>query len=343
MRTLIVGLGRSGLGLHLPVVSRLAQIPDGAGVREPGPVVGYDPEPAAREAATRHGMTVVSRLSDAARLLPPARTVVHVCTPSTIRIGILEDLAALGFGHLLVEKPLAVDRAGIAEVERLRSAYGLNLSVVAPWLGSDLTGRLALLTRESPLGRLRSIHVSQLKPRFRRTLADGGSVSAFDVEVPHSLGVALHLAGDGAVVDAAWSGLAVEGQVVAHMGTARLVLRHETGVRTEIFSDLGSPSRVRRIRLEFEAGRAIGDFPVSADDEYAQLEVTGAGREVLRDDSLSRSFEQTYRTFASGGTGADYPTNLRVAVLLCDAKERCLEAEPPTGPVRSAVLTGDRS
>jgi LDH2 family malate/lactate/ureidoglycolate dehydrogenase/predicted dehydrogenase len=328
LRTLIVGLGRSGLGLHLPVLSRLAASPDGSGLFAPGPVIGYDPSPAARELAQRQGMKVVPHLDAACDILVPSETVVHVCTPSVIRLGILQDLVRLGFRQILVEKPLATDRASLADIEQIRAESGLQLVIVAQWLRGALTSRLLELIDSGELGALRSIHFAQLKPRFRRALADSTSLSAFDIEVPHSLGVALRLAGNAELVDARWSDLELNGETVPHMGTAHMFLRHENGVQTEIFSDLTAPIRERRIQLQFDKGTVTGHYPVSADDGYAQLEITPTGqpmaRTVMHDDPLGRFLLDTYRGFASNDpTGTVYAINARAAALLCEAKERC--------------------
>src|SRR4029079_6631807 len=104
-------------------------------------------------------------------------------------------------------------------------------------------------------GALRSISSVQSKPRLTRSLASEGHPTAFDVEVPHVLGVALRLAGDADVVAAACTDMHVEGRTVPRMGSAHLVLRHAGGVRTEVLSDLTSPVRERRIALELTGGR----------------------------------------------------------------------------------------
>lgn len=314
LRSLIVGLGRSGLGLHAPVLARLA----GTGPFAAAPPLGYDPAPAGDRPT---GLTVVPTLAAAAREHPPAGTVVHLCTLPDHRIDLLRELAALGYRRILVEKPLAGDRESLVAVERLRIEAGLQLVVVAQWLSSALTRRLERLVADAPL---RRIDVAQHKPRFRRGLAATDGSTAFDIEVPHSIGVALRLAGPATLAHAAWSDLAVGDRVVPRLGRAHVVLRHVSGVETEIVSDLGSPVRERRFRLEFASGVVTGHYPVSADDEYAQL-IVDDRPEVFRDDSLSSFFAEVYATFAGRrDTGADYAIGYRVAELVCEAKERHL-------------------
>lgn len=72
--------------------------------------------------------------------------------------------------------------------------------------------------------------MTQDKARFRRSLTGGTHRHAFEVEVPHALGVLLRLLGDGEVCAASWSDLRLGERVVPHMGGARLALRHR-GVR----------------------------------------------------------------------------------------------------------------
>lgn len=334
LRSLIVGLGRSGLGLHRPVLRRLAASPDGADVVSREPAVGYDPRPAARRGPLGEDLTMVPDLAAARALLDPAATVVHVCTPPAVRLGVLSDIAALGFRNVVVEKPLAADQESLAGIDRLRGEVGLHLAVVSPWLASSLTGRLRGLVRE--WGPPRSIHVVGRKPRFRRGLADSGPLTVFDVEIPHALNVALRLAGAAALVDAAWTDLVVGDRVVPRLGAGRLVLDHDAGTRTEIHSDLGAPVRERRIVLDFAAGHAVGHYAVSDADEYAQWEVvSGDGvrrREVFADDSLGAFLLAAYRAFAAGTAATDevagdLALHAHTAALLCDAKERCRAAQ----------------
>ncbi|GAA1964495.1 Gfo/Idh/MocA family protein [Kitasatospora viridis] len=334
-RTLIVGLGRAGAGLHLPVLLRLR--------REPGrlfadaPLLAVDPDPTALPDAPE--LRRLPSLAAARRLLDPERTVLHICTPPRDRAQLIGEAAGLGFRKLIVEKPLATDPADLAALAELVHRRRLDILVVAPWLASSLTERLGRLVRDGEFGELRRITVRQHKPRFRRSLANHGHPTAFDIEMPHALGVALLLAGDGEVAQADWRDLRVAGQVRPALGSARLVLAHHRGVRTEIVSDLTSPVRERRITLRFDRATAVGHYPGSADDEYAQLRLTGRrvnSHEVFPDDALSSYLRRAYTRFLAGPVPprVEFDAHVRAVRLLSDAK-RLSGADLIAGPAES--------
>ncbi|WP_033429425.1 Gfo/Idh/MocA family protein [Saccharothrix syringae] len=336
MRTLVVGLGRDGTDLHLPVLARAR-----ASVRQlfdDRPVVACDPR---RLPAERPGLAMVGSVAEAAALLDPADSVAHVCTPPTVRAAVVAELAERGFRNVIVEAPLAADTDDLARVMRLRRKHGLRIAVVEPWLTSALTERLVGLVRGGALGEPRSISVVQNKPRFRRSLTSPSHPTAFDVELPHGVGLALRLAGSARVTHAAGFDLVVGDAVVPRMGGARVGLRHNNGVRAEIASDLTSPVRERRVTVEFEKGVAVGHFAVSDEDDHSQLTVTVNGRrehEVLRDDSLTEWVIRAYRLFQAPGDqharGFSFATD--VVQLLSVAKNICAE------PVVPAARAGAR-
>lgn len=333
LQPLVVGLGRSGAGLHLKALSRLASSPDGP--LSLGPPVACDPRPEAGRDLS--GVTVTRSITEAARLLAPASTVVHVCTPPSTRAAVLTELAEHGFRKLLVEKPLATDRPALDDIVRLRRRYGLDIAVVSQWLASDLTRRLRDLVRERTLGALLRITFTQHKPRFLRSLTTESHPTAFDIEVPHSLGVALDLAGPAELLEAHWTDLHCGGTVRRRLGGAGLTLHHDSGVRTEILSDLTSPVQQRSVVLHFERGSATGHYPLSERDDHAQLMVSGDRLcpRVFRDDALTAFVRRTYQDFADGRR-ADLALPCAVVRLLCEAKIRCRAAE---GPVVQEPIT----
>ncbi|GAA1248216.1 hypothetical protein GCM10009665_43890 [Kitasatospora nipponensis] len=320
-RTLVVGLGRAGAGLHLPVLLRLRR--ESGHLFAGAPLLAVDPRASA--APEFPEVRLVASPAAARQVLDPARTVVHLCTPPRRRAELVAELAELGFRRLIIEKPLTAHPADLTALAELVHGRRLEVSVVAPWLASSLTDRLARLVHDGELGELRRITVRQHKPRFRRSLLTDGHPTAFDVEIPHSLGVALRLAGDAEVVQAGSRDLRVGERLRPALGGARLVLAHHGGVRTEIVSDLTSPVRERRITLRFTHGTAVGHFPGSADDEYAQLRLSGRrveSREVFPDDSLGNYLRQTYARFLAGPVppSAGFDTHVRAVRLLGDAK-----------------------
>ena len=82
MQTLVVGLGRAGAGLHLPGLAR-ARTADTHPFGDL-PVVASDPRCAV---GRRRALITTKSIQDAAGEVDPAETVVHVCTPPTVRPG----------------------------------------------------------------------------------------------------------------------------------------------------------------------------------------------------------------------------------------------------------------
>ncbi|QUH04207.1 Gfo/Idh/MocA family oxidoreductase [Saccharopolyspora erythraea] len=327
LQPFVVGLGRAGAGLHLPVLAKARAA--ASELFHPRPVVACDPDPERRRAAS--GVTTVDSTRAAAELLDPDSTVVHLCTPPQNRAELLAGLAELGFQRFIVEKPLATDVRELDEISALRSRHGLDPAVVTHWLDSELTRRLKSLIRQQRLGELRSIAVDQHKPRFTRSTSADGHPTAFDVEVPHSLAVVLHLAGSAAVRHATWTDMHAPSCLLPRMGSARMALQHHNGVVTEIFSDLTAPMKQRQITLEFDRGQAIGQYPISESDDHAQLLIRGesTSREVFRDDALTNFVVSAYRHFQSA-TRSDHGTfdlHYDVVGLLAAAKRLCLAAE----------------
>ncbi|WP_369208477.1 hypothetical protein, partial [Streptomyces sp. PU-14G] len=333
LRPLIVGLGRSGAGLHLAALKRL-KTPSGAAreaEEEPlfhWPPLAWDPRPTA--ASGLDDVTVVASLAEAARRTDPEETVVHLCTPPAARAGVLGRLAGLGYTRVLVEKPLACEPGQLESVTRLRDEYRLDVTVVAHWLAAGLTQRLRDLIADRGLGRLLGVDVVQHKPRFARTLATHGHPTAFDVEIPHSLGVVLDLAGAAELETAHCTDMECGTAVVPHMGSASLTLRHSGGVRTEIVSDLTSPVQQRSLTLRFTDGTATAHYPISERDDHAQLILSGAVRahHTFRDEALSPFLRRTYQRYAQGRAD-DFDLHHAVARLLCRAKAYSRAGQAP--------------
>jgi len=330
--TLVVGLGRAGGGLHLPVLRRLGH-GSGRALGRP-PIVVVDPGVVVPVAPD---LLVATNLAHAAALVDPERTAVHLCTPPNARLRPLTELADLGFRRIVVEKPLAGDEVELAAILRLRAAADLDLIPVAQWRCSELTRRVRTVLRGGELGALRSIVFTQSKPRFGRTVSGDEHPSAFDVEVPHSLAVALRLAGPAAVTAAGLTDMLLGDAVFSGLGGAWLRLRHDSGVRTEIRTDLTAPVRERRITVELEHGTLVGHYPVSAADEYSQLVVRTRGTQshsVFRDDSLTAFIARAHQHFEGTNPMVDEPaTGAAVVTLLAGAK-RLAAGRVPVGAAR---------
>lgn len=289
------------------------------------PIIAFDPWGTQAELP---GVTLVRSLAQAGDMANPEHTVVHLCSPPATRVELLEQLAWLGFQKVLVEKPLAVDTHELAEITRVRQQWNLDLVVVAPWLASALTHRIRQTLRDGELGALQSMFVVQRKPRFTRSLTGCGHPTAFDIEMPHSIGVALAIAGNANVCRAQLTDMRFEDVVFPRLGSAWIALDHENGASTEILSDLTSPTRERRITLKLERGTLIGYYSSSEADHTSQLMTTAWGREtrsVFHDDALTIFILQTYKHFAAPGPESDgLALNAEVVRLLSEAKRICI-------------------
>ncbi|GGN32752.1 putative dehydrogenase [Actinoplanes campanulatus] len=333
-RVLIIGFGRSGHGLHLPVLRRL-RAGRHAGLFAGAPIAVHDPY--APAPASAPDLRPLADLAAAPAVTPPDQTVVHLCTPPEVRVRVLRELAAMGYRRFLVEKPVATDEASAEQILDLRRRLGLHIVVVAPWLASTLTAGLRRLITDGTLGTLSRIDILQTKPRLGRTLRGDGHPTALDVEVPHSTGVALRLAGPARLVDAGWTDMRAGDRVVPRMGTGRLTLAHATGTRTHIFTDLTSPIRERRITLTFTGGQAVGFYPSSETDHYAHLRTSGlahpGARQMFVDDSLTEFMLRAYTAFRDETDHElDLLLNMDVVRLISAAKARITAAEQATRP-----------
>lgn len=323
MQTLIIGLGRSGRGLHLPVLARARAAPALRPLFADEPPLTYD---AFAPGGTPPGTIRVTSLTQASGLVDPARTVVHLCTPPAVRVEVLREVARLGFRKVLVEKPLAINNCDLAEITRLRRRWDLAMLVVAPWRVSALTRRIEEIVGGGAMGALRAISVVQRKPRFTRSVAVVDHQSVFDVEAPHAVGLAVALAGAARLRDAAWTDMRMGEIVVPRMGTGRLSLDHDSGVHSELLSDLTSPTRERRITVELEEGILVGHYPSSEQDHTAQLTVSAVGGHdtlVFHDDALATFMVNAYEHFATPGCEAVEPAlDAEVVRVLDEAKRR---------------------
>ncbi|MDT0328336.1 Gfo/Idh/MocA family oxidoreductase [Nocardiopsis lambiniae] len=323
LHTLIVGLGRSGRGLHAPSLAKVrAAAP---GLFAAGPVMGHDPR-----VGEVDGIRKVASLEDAARRRPPRDTVVHLCTPPHLRARALERLAGLGYRRIIVEKPLALDLMELAAIARLRRRWGLDLTVATPWSASTLSARLLAVRRSGAFGSLRAATVLQHKPRFTRTLESPGHPTAFDIEVPHALAVVVTLAGGADVAAAELDDMVLDGTRLPGLGGARMDLVHHTGVLTRLESDLTAPLRERRIVLEFDEAVLTGHYPCSETDHTAQLSVALPGREATRsvfpDDALTAFLRSCYTRYSrpwGERDRGDLPVHVEAVRLLVEAKRLC--------------------
>ena len=80
--------------------------------------------------------------------------------------------------------------------------------------------------------------------------------------------------------------------------------------------------RQRRVALEFTDGRATGHYPVSEQDDHAQLSAGDGNAEVFRDDALTTFVLRTYRRFHESAGDDRFALHGDVVRLIAEAKQR---------------------
>lgn len=325
---IIVGFGKAGRDLHLTCLRKARHRPNGTGlfadlVGIVDPLVACDvPLPGSS------GLKTFATIEQARDSFDPHDTVVHICTGPSQHLTALRAAANVGYRRFVVEKPLTDDISELAEFLHLERTAGLQVAVVANWLPSPVTARLQSIITGGSLGVLEKMVIEQLKPRLTRTLANGSHQTAFDVEVPHQVALALVLGGaEVSVLHAECTDLTSASRAIPHMGSATLLMRHDSRTISLVRSHLGYPLRKRSVILNFERGVAIGYYPTTADDNHAWMKLYSSdGRlvktEIFEDDPLSTCFIEYYRYFAGCGDRprSSISFNARIVGIIGQAK-----------------------
>jgi predicted dehydrogenase len=327
VRSVIIGFGKSGRALHLPAIVHARRLCRGEAMFTPGRPIAVDPRLFVKPRMRDDSTVLLVRSLDQVPDLDPARAVAHVCTPPLGRADTIEMLATAGFRHIICEKPVAASLDELHRIVAIAERHGVEIAVVSPWLSSALTLRLRELIDSAPLGALQRIEITQDKPRFVRTRDNADHPSAFEIEIPHSLSLVLHLAGpDATLVSASADDMTIDHLTLQGLGGAHLTLEHAGGVTTTVSSDLTAPWRRRSAQLTFERGRATAFYPIGP-DPYCQLVLEPAGEparppELLVDDHLVRMMIDWYQYFSDLGPRpvSTLAFNVRVVELLAQAK-----------------------
>jgi hypothetical protein len=295
LRTLVVGLSSAD---HVTTVHGLA-----ASIREPlfatEPVLGLAVPPTP-------GLHLVESIEHAATQLDPTETVVHLGAPPRGRLRTLIRLSALGFRRFLMEEPLAGNGAELDGILALRDHYRLDVLVAAPWLCSTLAGKMTEIVRSGRFGGLRRIG------------ADGSPV-------PHTLALALALAGPADLVDASRTGDAT--------ATIRMILRHHSAVSTALRVRAAAPGPACTLALRLDDALLTGRLGPGG---QALLRVSGSGtdeQDTFHDDPLRAAVLAAYRHFAGSGPapGLDPATQAEAVRLLRAARQH--RPDPDRQPV----------
>jgi predicted dehydrogenase len=342
----IVGLGRAGMGLHIPVLEKIRRgspaSPFGAVVGlvdtvEGGPKralhrleydYGYDPDQVSC-ATSLAGLTDVD----------PDNTIVHICTPADDHASALRAATDAGFRRIIVEKPCASSAADVDEMQRLADRTGASIGVINPYLYSRSVASCKAKIQE--VGRQpHYLEFEMSKPRVAPTLAGRSKPeSVMDVELPHQIATALHLtdASRYRVLRAEVRHMHYREtdtetcQVVRNMGLGVIVLELDECIAV-LVSYLDALTRTRELKLRFPNSEHIEAFlPVTGDDhtsvvmEYSGHNTDGSSEQrrvaKLPDDMLARCLFDMYSRFITGSPQlSDLAFNRKVVDVMDKAK-----------------------
>jgi predicted dehydrogenase len=328
-QTLIVGFGRSGRDLHLRC---LAKLRDAAGNGTSRRIGIVDVSRIPLSALPMPAVEAFGSLTDARRRFDED-TVVHICTPPSTHLDVLREAARHGYSRIIVEKPLVDRVTDLSPLHSVVNEHRLVVFVVANWLSSSLTSRLRKLLRERPDRRWSKVTISQVKPRFTRSLSNAKHETIFEVEVPHQIALSLLFGGGELEVRGAeCSDMIVNRTRIPHMGKVTITLEDKRGRVIVVHSDLTSPIRQRSIEVLFEDGtRTVGYYPSTEADSFSQLLTFHKGHdspvehEILLDDPLSAFMNEVYDYFERDGSrpASDVDFNTAVVSTISKAKTVC--------------------
>ena len=265
LSSIVIGYGHSGRDFHVPAIRRLHQL---RGVRRPIGIV--DPAPAR---LPTDGDTLLGRsLADLRSRFLPDATVVHICTPPADHAAVFDECVAEGFQRIVIEKPLVTTRSELDRVRELVLRHRLDVAVVANWLSSRLTVALHDQVALRGATALEQVDIVCSKSRIARSLSNGSHRSAFDVEMPHVVALALDLFGPRLrLIDAYTTDLVIGGRRVRAMAAAGMKLVAPGGPVVYVLTDLQAPVRQRYVAMRWRDGtEVVGHFPCDSADVYSQ-------------------------------------------------------------------------
>ncbi|MCB8924057.1 MAG: Gfo/Idh/MocA family oxidoreductase [Ardenticatenaceae bacterium] len=326
LQTLIVGFGRAGRHLHWPCILKARKLSSNRHLFDTT-IGAVDPKfdhPGSLHNDSIHTFRNFASLKG----FDPASTVVHICTAPANHLSVLRQVAELGYTKIIVEKPLAMSMCEVNEIVRLQEKWNLDLLIVAVWIHSTLTRWLKEAINSHEFGPLCQLAFEQHKSRVLQTLQSPGHASAFDVELPHQVALALYLGGHKVqVLDAAVSDMQAGTMVIPYMGTAQMTLHHDSGLDSFLSSDLTAQNRKRSITLSFNEHTIKGCFPASGNISYSRLAVYDHNLHLLKskvfeDDPLTTCFQEYYRYYngEQHKPVSDLPFNAIVVSVLTRAK-----------------------
>ena len=343
----VVGLGRAGMGLHVPVLEKIRH--DSAAASPFGAVVGLvdTGETGVRRALHRleydygydpRRVSCATSLADLTGV-DPDHTIVHICTPADDHASTLRAATEVGFRRIIVEKPCAANTADVDEMRRIADRTGASVAVINPYLYSRSVASCKDKIRR--VGRQpHYLEFEMSKPRTTPTLLGRSKPeSVMDVELPHQIATALYLteASRYRVLRAEVRHMHYREmdtdvcQVVRNMGVGIVVLELDQCIAV-LVSSLDALTRTRELKLRFPNLEHIEAFlPVTGDDhtsvvmEYSGHNTDGSIEQTrvakLPDDMLARCLFDMYSRFAADAPQlSDLAFNRKVVDVMDRAK-----------------------
>ena len=345
--TVLIGLGRAGNELHIPILHKLANVnPDSPFSR----VVGLVDKDSLKIKRAIHRLTDEHRYNEddihTAKTIRDLdnnnieNTIVHICTPATNHAATLGEAALAGYKRFVVEKPCAGNVLEVDEISKLRKMYDLNVAVINPYLYSRSVHeckRIISDRKTTP----RYIEFELSKPRKKPTLLGRSTPeSVFDVEIPHQIATVLYITGAkhyrvlrAEVRDMHYREDEKKScEVVRNMGMGIIVLELDYCISI-LVSYLDAPTRTRVLKIRCQDDRLIEAYlPVTEDDHTAELVEYGPrgtdgsteqiSKNKLPDDLFTRCLSDIYLRFKSNSPHPSNPEfNRKVVDIMDKAKE----------------------
>lgn len=331
--TAIVGFGHAGARLHHRCIAELGSAGHPSVLR--GTVLVVDPEKPPTLPAGAAWSPSLGRLLENGRSLQDV--VFHVTTPVRSHAAAVARLLGAGAARIIVEKPLAVRTRDAEAMVSAARARGAELLPVAVWPSSLITQMVLERVEAGAVGDVDRIWLEQSKPRFQRTLESSGHRSAIEIELPHQLVLAMHLAGRIRTLRAAsvWP-MAVDGLELPMMGGVAATFEHESGVVSSLVSDLTSPVRRRRLTVAGSRGKLSADYPLGADEPFGRVTAPANRIAIARDQPLTAFVDRAYRFFA-GLEGRPPGTSLDVHLEAVSWLERVTAEAREVGSAEEAA------
>lgn len=223
VRVGVIGVGNMGAN-HARVYSML-RVADLVGVADPD-------APARERVATAHGVPGFAHYRD----LLPLVDAVSVAVPTPQHVGVARDCLAAGV-HVLVEKPIALDRAGGVELVEAAARHGRILQVGHVERFNPAVQEAAAIVAEEQVLAIAARRLSPPTPHVPEDVV-------LDLLI-HDVDIAMSLARSPARTVAALGALDQRGElriVMAHIG-------FENGILADLVASKVTQQRVRELEI----------------------------------------------------------------------------------------------